>query len=59
MQSLFSQPSDPTEDRSAFIGSAVGVTLLLAGLLAAQLLTSPPDQIAAHIERPTPIHNVR
>ena len=58
MDSLFSH-SDPTDDRSAFIGSAVGVTLLLAALLGAQLLTSPREQLAAHTQRPTPTHSVR
>ena len=38
MQSLFSERSDPVENRSAFIGSVVGVTLLLAALLATKLV---------------------
>ena len=59
MESLFAHSPDPTEDRTAFIGGAVGVTLLLAALLGAQLLTSSPEQLAEHTKRPIPTHSVR
>jgi hypothetical protein len=38
MQSLFARRADPSEDRFAFIGVAVGLMLVLAALLAAKLL---------------------
>jgi hypothetical protein len=37
MQSLFARRADPSEDRVAFIGVAVGLMLVLAALLAAKL----------------------
>jgi hypothetical protein len=38
MQSLFAPRADPTDDRSAFIGVVIGLTLLLAALLGAKFL---------------------
>jgi hypothetical protein len=38
MQSLFARRADPSDDRSAFIGVAIGLTLLFTALLTAKLL---------------------